>query len=200
MRSRRAKKPGSVDWFHENGSVSAAVREWHEYLRASVRLSDTITSDILGIVDNHMLVAPEERISAKELVTKMSDVVDGLPKNDTSAPYGPPESILEALSDVQYDDAWDITATGGHNASYPVNLSATSQQYTDGRSDPNDWRTSSFPIRANSPGHEKHSKHGKYGKNGKYSKHRTDPGVPTTPSPNDEIYDSWQPPMTAGSR
>ena len=49
--------PRRGDYFHDGTNVLDVVASWHEFLRNSVRKSDTITSKVLDIVDHSLLVS-----------------------------------------------------------------------------------------------------------------------------------------------
>ncbi|KAK8134175.1 hypothetical protein PG984_006187 [Apiospora sp. TS-2023a] len=73
LRNSQAKTiPTAADAFHDGQQVLSAVTEWHEYLRASMRKSDTITPEILELIDTKMLQsAPQQRLGSRELVRKL---------------------------------------------------------------------------------------------------------------------------------
>ncbi|KAK7920892.1 hypothetical protein PG985_008914 [Apiospora marii] len=74
LRKSQAKNiPNTADAFHDGQHVLSAVTEWHGYLRTSMRKSDTITSEILDLIDTQMLQsAPHQRLASRELVIKFA--------------------------------------------------------------------------------------------------------------------------------
>ncbi|CAH0046485.1 unnamed protein product [Clonostachys solani] len=68
--------PYCDDAFHDGSNVLSAVTDWHTHLRNSVRASDTISRQVLDLVDNEMLLSnPEDRLSAAELRTKLETIL-----------------------------------------------------------------------------------------------------------------------------
>ncbi|KAK8077667.1 serine/threonine protein kinase [Apiospora saccharicola] len=68
--SQASTIPTAADAFHDGQQVLSAVTEWHGYLRTSMRKSDTITSELLDLIDTKMLQsAPDHRLASRELVT-----------------------------------------------------------------------------------------------------------------------------------
>jgi len=88
-RSVNIPLPG--DYFHDGVDVLAAVTSWHTFLRNSVRRSDTITSRVLDIVDQGLLVSDiKGRWDAKTLYVRLKHAInagqveaDLLPSVDT---------------------------------------------------------------------------------------------------------------------
>ncbi|KAK7977786.1 hypothetical protein PG988_005276 [Apiospora saccharicola] len=76
--SEAHSRPTAADAFHDGQQVLAAVTEWHEHLRDTMRKSDTITSEILDLVDTNMLQqAPQQRLSSRALIDKLRRCVAG---------------------------------------------------------------------------------------------------------------------------
>ena len=94
---RKASQDTSIadlgDCFHDGREVLGAVRDWHQFLRKSVRDNDHITGRILDIVDEHMLVShPEKRDSAETLSTKLKALLaENAPQGDV------PDSIMNSF-------------------------------------------------------------------------------------------------------
>ncbi len=62
--------------FHDGKEVLKAVKAWHSYLVHATRKSDTITDQVLKLVEDHMLQSlPENRLSFEELVPKLDSIV-----------------------------------------------------------------------------------------------------------------------------
>ncbi|KAK8006643.1 hypothetical protein PG991_012940 [Apiospora marii] len=74
--SEAQSQPTAADAFHDGQQVLPAVAEWHEHLRASMRKSDTITSEILDLVDTKMLQrTPQKRLASRELMNRLGRCV-----------------------------------------------------------------------------------------------------------------------------
>ncbi|CAG9997041.1 unnamed protein product [Clonostachys byssicola] len=68
--------PNCDDAFHDGSNVLRVVTDWHTHLRNSVRASDTISCQVLDLVDNEMLLSnPERRLSAAELKTRLKTIL-----------------------------------------------------------------------------------------------------------------------------
>lgn len=76
------------DHFHDGHQVLEDVIRWHELLRTSLRRTDSITSQVLDLVDKRMLLgSPEQRIIATELSSELSSILQTTPdKNMTRMP------------------------------------------------------------------------------------------------------------------
>jgi hypothetical protein len=96
--------PRRGDYFHDGTNVLDIVTSWHEFLRHSVRKSDTITSKVLDIVDRGLLVSNiKERFDADMLHEQLKSCIrEGeqgarlLPRIDTE--------LEEFLREEQIDD------------------------------------------------------------------------------------------------
>lgn len=75
----RKSSPSNVeqsDSFHDGKDVLPEVTDWHTYLRAASRKTDTFTASILDIVDSDMLQAdPRQRRDAASLCKIMSEKI-----------------------------------------------------------------------------------------------------------------------------
>jgi hypothetical protein len=88
------------DFFHDGTDILPDVRDWHKFLRRYLRQTDTITSQVLSLVENDMLKGnAEERIEAKELCTKLKDILTQYQNPELPRPklLG---SIMQALLQV----------------------------------------------------------------------------------------------------
>ena len=97
------------DQFHNGTEVLEAVTEWHKYLRIVMRKTDNITSRVLDLVDESMLLAsPDERINASDLCSRLNLVLESCPQSD-----GPqlPEYIMTLLGEVDEDEACQAART-----------------------------------------------------------------------------------------
>ncbi|KAI1370250.1 hypothetical protein F4677DRAFT_457997 [Hypoxylon crocopeplum] len=66
QRGENVSLPVADDAFHDGINVLPEVIEWHVHLRGLLRVSDTITGQILDLVDQHMLVTESARQSNPE--------------------------------------------------------------------------------------------------------------------------------------
>lgn len=87
------------DAFFNKGGVLPVVTEWHEVIRGALRRYDTITSEVLDVVDRYMLRAkPQERLDAAGLCEKLAEVYNiGERKLKTQQYSSPSPLILDAL-------------------------------------------------------------------------------------------------------
>ncbi|KAK4652135.1 hypothetical protein QC762_608455 [Podospora pseudocomata] len=62
--------------FHDGFALLQSVKDWHQFLRLSLRLSDTITGKVLDLIETKLLVNhPKERISSRELVRVLEEII-----------------------------------------------------------------------------------------------------------------------------
>lgn len=74
---RKHKSPTNSDAFHDGNNVYPDIKDWHDHLNEVLRKSDTVTSKILALVDNHMLRSkPEDRISSAQLCNKLDEILE----------------------------------------------------------------------------------------------------------------------------
>jgi hypothetical protein len=91
-------KLSAGDYFHDGVEVLQDVLRWHDVLRSATRKTDTITSQVLDLVDKKMLQArPEKRIPALELCRELEQISTRC-KADPRITV--PASIVEALIEV----------------------------------------------------------------------------------------------------
>ncbi|KAK4198238.1 kinase-like domain-containing protein [Triangularia verruculosa] len=100
--------PKARDGFHDGRHVLQAVKDWHQYLRSSMRRSDTITGKVLDLVEDDMLLAnPKDRLSSKTLVRRLEKLI-GKAKHEYSEAVKDheipdiPHDMLKALLDLDY--------------------------------------------------------------------------------------------------
>ncbi|KAH0565999.1 hypothetical protein GP486_000610 [Trichoglossum hirsutum] len=92
------QKLSAGDYFHDGVEVLQDVLLWHNVLRSAVRNTDTITSQVLDLVDKKMLRGgPEKRIPAMELCKELEQI-SARCKADSRITV--PTSIMEALIEV----------------------------------------------------------------------------------------------------
>jgi hypothetical protein len=69
--------PTADDAFHDGRNVLQAVKDWHEYLRKSIRKCDFISERVLDLVEQHMLLAdPTERYTLDTLCEKLEEILE----------------------------------------------------------------------------------------------------------------------------
>ena len=91
------------DQFHDGREVLDAVTEWHKYLRDVARRTDTITTKVLDLVDEHMLVAdPESRINAKDLCSKLDKISESYL---CPSEHRLPETIRTLLGEIDEEES-----------------------------------------------------------------------------------------------
>jgi hypothetical protein len=96
-------KPGEPkgDHFHDGTEVLQDVKYWHNHLRKTCRRTDTITSQMLDLVDRKMLRGnAKERIEASKLCEEMEQI---LSKSHEATQDSLPESLKEALIQMNED-------------------------------------------------------------------------------------------------
>lgn len=64
------------DRFHDKQRVLPEIENWHNHLRTVTRMSDHFTTDLLNLIDNHMLVPEWKRISSKDLCKKLEELCE----------------------------------------------------------------------------------------------------------------------------
>lgn len=110
----------SYDGFHDGSQVRKDVLDWHDYLRASRRQSDTITGHILDLVEQKMLLGnPSERCDAASVCDELAHILEQS-RLTTSRPTVA-ASVLHALSLTEIDISdTDYTNAGllGQQRSY----------------------------------------------------------------------------------
>lgn len=86
------------DRFHDGRHVLPAVKEWHNVLRDAMRKTDTVTSRVLDLVDEEMLLEdPSTRIPSKDLCVKLRQILN----QAQAEPQEPiPKTIVDALLEV----------------------------------------------------------------------------------------------------
>ncbi|KAH8887377.1 hypothetical protein GQ53DRAFT_873136 [Thozetella sp. PMI_491] len=68
--------PTADDAFHDGRNVLQAVKDWHDYLRQSIRKCDFFSERVLDLVEHHMLLAdPTERYTLDLLCEKLEEIL-----------------------------------------------------------------------------------------------------------------------------
>lgn len=112
------------DYFHNGRQVLADVIKWHDLLRQTLRKTDTITSQVLDLVDQRMLLDDAtKRTNAKDICTELKKIT----VQSQAEPQNPmPKVIMEALLEVDEEAPSQSVPT----ASYEV-LSEMSRSLTE---------------------------------------------------------------------
>ena len=89
------------DHFHNGHQVLEDVTNWHIYLRTVLRKTDTITSQVLDLVDENMLLEfAEQRINASRLCSTLDSILKS--SSQANEPQLPDtiKAVLEEAADV----------------------------------------------------------------------------------------------------
>jgi hypothetical protein len=97
--NRRKESPLNTDCFHDRSKVLQAIRNWHEYIIDNLRKSDIITPLVLAVIENHMLVTPDDRrLTATQLCHQSTAILERVRQQiassdaaTTDLPLQPPE-------------------------------------------------------------------------------------------------------------
>lgn len=95
------KRSGIIsDSFHNGSQVIQEVTAWHQYLRAAARRTDTISSLVLNMIDNDMLVGVDSRHNTAGIVKGFAEHL---------APTGTctdgfPEEISDLLLEIDEEE------------------------------------------------------------------------------------------------
>lgn len=113
LRSRSSLSAG--DYFHDGHEVLEAVTSWHRVLRSSLRKTDSVTSDLLDLVDHKMLLgAPSERIKARDLISELTTI---LVQSERGPRVEMPGNIMETLLEADEDA---VSSVQSSNLGQPV--------------------------------------------------------------------------------
>ena len=86
------------DWFHDGKSVLDDVTKWHGVLRGFVRKTDTITNQVLDLIDQKMLIgSPGSRDEARDICNALKQISS---QSEGEALDAIPESIISVLLEV----------------------------------------------------------------------------------------------------
>ncbi|KAK6836324.1 Protein kinase domain-containing protein [Apiospora arundinis] len=88
------------DSFHDDQDVLSEVKAWHRYLRAAARKTDTLSSQVLDLVDRHMLVNLGLRWDANYIAKGFADVLS----TEIISDQGFPEEIKALLLEVEMEE------------------------------------------------------------------------------------------------
>lgn len=99
-----AEKKSMEDYFHNSHEVLPEVTSWHKSLRGILRKTDTLTSLVLDLIDDKMLLSdPTKRLSAEETCIELSRIYKEAEEAQAKLENKVPEEITAALR--QLDDS-----------------------------------------------------------------------------------------------
>jgi Protein kinase domain len=92
------EKRSMEDYFHNSHEVLPEVTSWHKSLRIILRKSDTLTSRVLDLIDNKMLLSdPLKRLSAEETCIELGKIYKEAEEAQDELESKVPEEITEGL-------------------------------------------------------------------------------------------------------
>lgn len=94
----KRKSETNTDTFHDGNDVLPDIKLWHDYLKIVMRRSDIITSEILNLVENKMLLKdPASRLSLEELCKEFDDIISIAEKSQDIPGFKIDDTVKEAL-------------------------------------------------------------------------------------------------------
>ena len=86
-----------ADYFHDGRGVLGDVLDWHDHLRRTCRKTDTITSQVLDLIDQEMLQGDaQKRIEAADLCSRLDEILaQSLRASQTSMSKSLREALIE---------------------------------------------------------------------------------------------------------
>ncbi|KAL8658704.1 MAG: hypothetical protein Q9226_000818 [Calogaya cf. arnoldii] len=94
------------DYFHDGRQVLDAVIDWHKVLRNVLRHTDTVTSGLLDLVDQKMLLGSATlRIKARDLCSELKSIVA---QSEAAPRIKMPQNIIETLLEADTEAASSI--------------------------------------------------------------------------------------------
>ncbi|KAL8846936.1 MAG: hypothetical protein Q9221_008004 [Calogaya cf. arnoldii] len=92
---RRSTSISAGDYFHDGRQVLDAVIDWHKVLRNALRHTDSVTSGLLDLVDQKMLLgSANSRIKARDLCSELKSIVA---QSEAAPRIKMPQNIMETL-------------------------------------------------------------------------------------------------------
>ncbi len=118
------------DSFHNGSQVLPEVTHWHEYLRRLTRKSDSLTSPVLDLVDEHMLVGEvNSRDPSDGICMLMEEIIrehSGVGWDESNPGF---EVLLQDIEDlaeseqlIQDDEVDSIRGPSSSNVSPPLTI------------------------------------------------------------------------------
>ena len=99
------------DAFHHENKVLPEVTHWHDFLRASARRTDVITSAVLEMLDKHILIAAGNRWSTKQMRQKLELIVH----EPDRQPLHVPQNIEDMLQQIDQEEISSLEQSKGIN-------------------------------------------------------------------------------------
>ncbi|KAL8772818.1 MAG: hypothetical protein Q9209_002163 [Squamulea sp. 1 TL-2023] len=100
---QRSTSISAGDYFHDGRQVLNVVTDWHKVLRNALRKTDTVTSRLLDLVDQKMLLgSASSRIKAKDLSIELENIVH---RSEKGPRVEMPANILKTLLETDQDAA-----------------------------------------------------------------------------------------------
>ena len=106
-----AERDITGDAFHHENKVLPEVTHWHDFLRASARRTDVITSAVLDMLDKHILIAARNRWSTKQMREKLQSIVH----EHDAQPYHVPKNIEDMLQLIDQEEVSSYEQSKGIN-------------------------------------------------------------------------------------
>jgi hypothetical protein len=127
-----SEKLSRGDFFHDGTKILDDVLHWHALLRKALRRTDNVTSLVLDLIDQKMLLgSPEKRATAKELCTKLKKISDEIP-HDVQTEI--PSSIIQILLEVDEEAPAKVQSLPSETAPGRANALTTFQDRRDRKS------------------------------------------------------------------
>ncbi|KAL9021295.1 MAG: hypothetical protein Q9185_001500 [Variospora sp. 1 TL-2023] len=116
--SRSNSNLSAGDYFHDGHRVLETVTSWHRILRSSLRKTDSVTSDLLDLVDQKMLLGNAgARIKSTDLVTELKRI---LVQSERGPRIEMPGNIMETLLEADKDAVSSVSSTKWSNLGQPA--------------------------------------------------------------------------------
>ncbi|KAL8922484.1 MAG: hypothetical protein Q9172_003549 [Xanthocarpia lactea] len=109
QRSQISTSISAGDYFHNGRQVLEVVTDWHKVLRNALRKTDTVTSGLLDLVDQRMLLGiASSRIKAKDLCSELKKIIV---QSKAGTRIEMPGNIMETLLEADTDAASSVLLT-----------------------------------------------------------------------------------------
>ncbi|KAL9633797.1 MAG: hypothetical protein Q9204_003254 [Flavoplaca sp. TL-2023a] len=112
---QRSTSISAGDYFHDGREVLDAVIDWHKVLRNALRHTDTVTSGLLDLVDQKMLLGSANlRIKARDLCPELRSIVS---QSEAAPRIKMPQNIMETLLEADTEAVSSVELELGSKAS-----------------------------------------------------------------------------------
>ena len=112
-----------LDRFHDGDRVLPEIEKWHNYLRGHLRLSDTTTEKVLGMIESRLLRAnPATRFSLEELCVELQELSDWAQHKIQKLPRCSKDTdslVMRALSSIEEEAQIQRTSEPKNNLLQP---------------------------------------------------------------------------------